>query len=120
MTKREKVLLYSILKFDIIRYLLSNTHGRHDPVEKADRHMEISGIIFSYIFAREYNELKDWPIMMKIHDYLAEILTDKLDEAIGFPIYKESHEIDYDEYAKRFFNFIVENMNNIKENISHS
>ena len=113
-TKREKVLLYILLEFDIHRYLLANTHKRQDPVEKADRHMEISGIIFSYIFAREYNELKDWQVMMQIHNYLAEILTNRLDEVIGFPIDKESCEIDYHEFGKRFFNVIVENMDNIK------
>ena len=114
MTKREKVLLYILLEFAIHRYLLANTHKRHDPVEKAEEHMKIASIIFSYIFAREYNELKDWQVMMQIHDYLAEILTDRLDEVIGFPIDKESCEIDYHEFGKRFFNVIVENMDNIK------
>ena len=117
MTKREKLLLYILLEFDIHRYLLANTYKRHDPVEKADKHMEISGIIFSYIFAREYNELKDWPVMMEIHNYLAEILTNRLDEVIGFPIDKESREIDYHEFGKRFFNVIVENMGDISKHI---
>lgn len=116
-TKREKVLLYILLEFDIHRYLLSNTYNRHDPIEKAERHMQISSVIFSYIFAREYNELKDWEIMMQIHDCLAEILTNRLDEVIGFPIDKESCEIDYHEFGKRFFNVIVENMDKIKEYI---
>ena len=117
--KREKVLLYILLEFDILRYLLSNTYKRHDPVEKADRHMKISSVIFSYIFAREYNEYRDWQIMMIIHDYLAEILTNRLDEVIGFPIDKKSCEIDYHEFGKRFFNVIIENMDKIKNEIKN-
>ena len=113
-TKREKILLYILLEFDIHRYLLANTYKRHDPSEKAEKHMKISSVLFSYIFAREYNELKNWQIMMKIHDCLAEILTNRLDEVIGFPIDKESCEIDYHEFGKRFFNVIIENMDKIK------
>jgi hypothetical protein len=116
-TKREKVLLYILLEFDIHRYLLANTYNRHDPVEKAEEHMKIASIIFSYIFAREYNEHKDWQIMMIIHDCLAEILTNRLDEVIGFPIDKESCEIDYHEFGKRFFNVIIKNIDKIKERI---
>lgn len=116
-TKREKVLLYMLLEFDIHRYLLANTNTRMDGFEKADRHINIAKTLFSYIFIKQYNERNDWQTMMKIHDCLAEILTDQLDEAIGFPIDKASYEIDYDEYGKRFFNFIIDNMDKIKEHL---
>lgn len=118
-TKREKVLLYMMLEFKIHRYLLANTYGRLDGNEKAEQHLEISSILFSYIFEEQYNERKHWKTMMRIHNFLAEILTDRLDEVIGFPIDKLSCEIDYDDYGKRFFNVIIANMDKIKENASN-
>lgn len=118
-TKREKLLLYMLLEFDIHRYLLTNTYKRHDTLEKADLHREISSIIFSFLFKKQYNEIKDWKTMMRIHNFLAEILTNRLDEVIGFPIDKLSCEIDYDDYGKRFFNVIIDNMDKIKENASN-
>ena len=114
-TKREKVLLYMMLEFDIHRYLLANTFGRLCGSEKAEYHIKISSVIFSYVFAEQYNERRHWQPMMRIHNFLAEILTDRLDEEIGFPTDKTSSEIDYDEFGKRFFNVIIKNIDRINK-----
>ena len=49
---------------------------------------------------------------MEVHDYLAEILTDRMDEVIGFPIYDKRP--DYDELVIRFMNVILDNLGNIE------
>lgn len=55
--------------------------------------------------------------MMEVHDYLAEILTDRMDEVIGFPIHEKIY--DYDEYVQRFFDVIVQHIGDI-ERIIHA
>lgn len=112
-SKREKFMLFQALEWEIHRYLMSNTYGREDGVEKAERHMNISAIIFSFITLKKYHEIHDFPKMKVIHDYLAEILTDRMDEVIGFPIYKEIH--DYDDLVLKFFNVIIDHINDIEK-----
>lgn len=113
LSKREKFMLFQALEFEIHRYLMSNTYGREDPIEKAERHMNISAIVLSFITLKKYHEIYDFPKMKVIHDYLAEILTDRMDEVIDFPVFKEIH--DYDEYVWRFFNVIIEHINEIEK-----
>lgn len=117
LSKREKFMLFQTLEFEIHRYLMSNTFGREDPIEKAERHMNISKILVSFILCTKYIELKHFEIMHKIHDYLAEILTDRMDEIIGFPVFKEIH--NYDEYVWRFFNVIIDHINEINKLIKN-
>ena len=112
-TKRERFMLFQALEWEIHRYLMSNTYGREDGVERAQRHMNISAIILSFITVKKYHEIHDFQKMKIIHDYLAEILTDRMDEVIGFPIKKEIH--DYDEYVWRFFNVVIEHINDIEK-----
>ena len=112
LTKREKFLLFQALEFKIHRYLMSCTYGRYDGNEKAERHIEISSILVSFILLEKYSELKHFEIMFKVHDYLAEILTDRLDEVIDFPINDKVY--DYDEYVNKFFNIIVDNIDQIQ------
>ena len=118
-TKREKVLLYMLLENDVHRYLLANTYGRLDGSEKAERHLKISEIVFSFIFQKKYMYGRDHDFIMRIHNSLAEILTDRLDEVIGFPIKEESWNIDYFDYCKRFVNVIIDNMDKIKDNANN-
>ena len=111
-TKREKFLLCQAIEHDVYRYLMSNTYGREDGIEKAERHINISSIIVSFILCEKYSERKHTEIMMEVHDYLAEILTDRMDEVIGFPIYDKRP--DYDELVIRFMNVILDNLSNIE------
>lgn len=113
LSKREKFMLFQALEWEIHRYLMANTYGREDGCERAERHMNISAIILSFITVKKYHEIHDFPKMKVIHDYLAEILTDKMDEVIDFPIKREIH--DYDEYIWRFFNVIIEHINEMEK-----
>ena len=112
LTEREKFMLFQSLEFEIHRYLMANTFGREDGIEKAERHMNISRILVSFILCTKYIELKHFEIMHEVHDYLAEILTDRMDEVIDFPIDRRIY--DYDEYVWKFFNVIIEHINKIE------
>jgi len=111
LTKREKFMLFQALNYEIHRYLLSCTFGREDSCEKASRHINISNIILAFLNAKPYN-IKDHEVSMEIHDYLAEILTDRMDEVIGFPLDRRPY--DYDELVNKFFNVIIDHMDQIK------
>ena len=62
---------------------------------------------------KKYNEIKHFEIMHEVHDYLAEILTDRRDEVIDFPIDRKIY--DYDEYVNKFFNVIINKINEIEK-----
>ena len=111
LTKREKFMLFQALNYEIHRYFLSCTFGREDSNEKAERHINISNIILSFINAKPYN-IKEHEASMEIHDYLAEILTDRMDEVIGFPLDRRPY--DYDELVNKFFNVIIDHIDNIE------
>lgn len=115
LTKKEKFMLFKAMEFDIHRYLLANTYNRLDGNEKYERHVNISIHLYEFLTCEKYNEIHDFPKMRNIHDYLAEILTDRMDEVIGFPIYERPN--DYDELTERFFNVIVKNLDEIENQL---
>lgn len=115
LTKKEKFMLFKAMEFDIHRYLLANTYNRLDGNEKYERHVNISIILYEFLTCKKYHEIHDFPKMRNIHDYLAKILTDRMDEVIGFPIYERPN--DYDELTKRFFNVIVKNLDEIENQL---
>jgi hypothetical protein len=49
--------------------------------------------------------------MKEVHDYLAEILTDRMDEVIDFPVFERPH--NYDELVEKFINVIFNYMDDI-------
>lgn len=88
--------------FAMMRYLMSNAHGRQDGAEKALRHAELC--IF-YVAA--VKGMKDTDLVRRFHEDAfkavhknTQKLTDNLDEEIGFPL--ESRP-DYDELLPLFF-----------------
>jgi hypothetical protein len=115
LTKKEKFMLFKALEFEIHRYLLANTYDRLDGNEKYERHKNISIILYEFLTCKKYNEIKNFPLMRNIHDYLAEILTDRMDEVIGFPIYERPY--DYDDLTVKFFNVIVNNLDEIENEL---
>jgi hypothetical protein len=110
-TNREKYLLWKALTFDINRYLMANSCQRLDGYEKAERHINISKIMAEFILMRSNLEVNELDI---VHDYLAEILTNRMDEVIGFPINTPLYGNDYDPLARKFFEIIINNMQNIE------
>lgn len=112
LTDRERFMLKEALHHHIYRYLLSNTAGRHDPVERAERHSEIAGILVAFIRCGKYHDTKHFEIRKEIHDYLAEILTDRMDEVIGFPL--NTVPIDYEELVNKFFAVIEDHLRDIE------
>lgn len=109
MTTKEKFLLNKLLSFDVSRYLMANSCQRLDGAEKAERHINISTIIYEYIKCKiltpdHYGEMR------VIHDFLAEKLTDKMDEVIGFPINTPLYGTDYDELHRKFIKTILQLM----------
>lgn len=118
LTKREKFMLAQALDFPIHRYLLANTYNREDPCERAERHMEISGIIVGFIRCQKYHEIFHFKLMKEVHDYLAEILTDRMDEVIGFPVFEKPK--DYNELVKKFIDVIIDYMDDFKKIIKEA
>ncbi|KVP39842.1 hypothetical protein [Burkholderia ubonensis] len=89
------------MQHTIMRYLMSNAHGRWDGAEKAHRHDELCRFYVAAIrgvetdrVRREYED--DYQL---VHDH-TQSLTSHLDETIGFPL--ESIP-DYDCLAPKFF-----------------
>ena len=80
--------------------------------------MEISGILVGFIRCLRYDEIRHFHIMKEVHDYLAEILTDRMDEVIEFPIFERPR--DYDELVKKFFNVIMNNIDKIEKIVKDS
>ena len=115
LTKKERFMLFREMEFEIHRYLLANTYDRLDGNEKYERHKNISVILYEFLTCRKYQEIYDFPKMRNIHDYLAEILTDRMDEVIGFPIYEKIY--DYDELTERFFEVIINNLDEIENEL---
>ena len=111
-TEREKFLLRKEMDFHIHRYLMANSCQRLDGAEKADRHIKISKLLVEYITT---DAQKVYDLWKPVHDYLADILTDRMDEVIGFPINKPLYGDDYDLLAEKFFSVIIEHMPKIEQ-----
>lgn len=121
-TKREIFLLRESLEFDIHRYLLANDFNCLDGIEKANRHIDISKKIYQFLFLVhfKYDRYEPyWKQIKVIHDYLAEILTDRMDEVIGFPI-NETCIVQIEELTEKFFQIVVQNLENIKKEVEGS
>lgn len=112
LTKREIWALHKLLDWDISRYLMSVTFGRKDGSERADLHIDMSKVLAGFLFADgDYLKVND--ATMKVHDYLADILTDRLDEVINFPIDRPIYGSDYDQYKDAFFKVLIDNIDGI-------
>jgi hypothetical protein len=119
LTKREVWALKYLLDYPISRYLMSCSIQRIDPGERAQRHIEITEILCKFVFAegeKYNNSTKVNDAWKPIHDYLADILTDRMDETIGFPLHTPLYGSEmYDPLVELFFNKIIINFANIEK-----
>ena len=112
LTKREVWALHTMLDRHIARYLMANTKGREDGNEKGEEHWEISRVLGGFAIA-DGSERNAKAASMGIHDYLADILTDRMDEVIFFPTDKPLVGTDYDQFRTAFFDVLIKNMDGI-------
>lgn len=82
--------LYGQMRFDIMRYLIANTHGRLDGAEKAERHLKLSTCFCDMVFGADEYETD---VMMAVHDG-TQALTSYMDTEIGFPVFDRHPDID--------------------------
>lgn len=119
LTKREIWMLHYLLDFHCIRYMMCNSKGRFDGSERADIHIGIARVLCNFILCEGTPRNEDTynvnECTMKVHDYLADILTDRMDEVIGYPIDRQLYADDFDEYAKKFFNVILNHISEIND-----
>ena len=133
LSKREIYALWMMTNYEIHRYLMNNVRG--EGAEKGLHHWRMSSIIASFI------TLEDGEFLMRggdgvtnsrgyakclVHDWLAQNLTDHLDEKIGLPLTDvhpltgKSIYVPYDEFTCKFFEYIVLNftilMKYVKDN----
>jgi len=119
LTKREIWMLHYLLDFHCIRYMMCNAKGRADGAEKADVHLAISTALCNFILCEGTPRHEDTynvnECVHPVHDYLADILTDRMDEVIGYPWDKQMYADDFGYYAEKFFNVIVNHISEIND-----
>lgn len=113
-TKRERNLLWYILRPHIYLYLMSISFGRKDGSQRADQHIAMSEIIVNFILCGDFG----WRFMLVVHDTMAHLLTDRLDEKIGFPFDRTLRGNEFDVYAEKFFSSLMEIIPSIAEKVS--
>lgn len=99
--ERFKQACWLAMETAVMRYLMCNANGRWDGAEKAHRHDELCRFYVAAIRGvslegarREYED--DYQL---VHEH-TQLLTDNLDEAIGFPLESTP---DYDVLGPKFF-----------------
>lgn len=118
MTEREKHLLWMILNKAISRYILINMPGCGCG-ERADLHIYMSKILCHYVLMDgglwtirglddEYP--KGWK---EVHDWIANHITDKMDETIGFVIDRQMTHKEQSICIRKFFELLCANIDEI-------
>ena len=103
--KQNRHLLWLLMEHSIGRYLLSNTYGRINGYEKAERHIELSAIFIASKLLCSLDSAKGDEKLLKIHDATRE-LTDNLDSEIRLPL--DDSEYDHNDLARKFFDRFLE------------
>ena len=119
LNKREVWALKYIIIFHIYRYMMCNSKGREDGIEKAEEHIAISEKLAMFFLCegepREGIPRNVRSATMEIHNYLAEILTDRMDEVIGYPVNKQMYADDFALYSRKFFDVILNHTKEIRD-----
>lgn len=105
MTSRERLLLYLLMEHDIYRYLISNSYGRENGVDKSNYHISLIKKMVAYIkCVTPYDQMIIEQPFESLHKYTRK-LTDNLDKEIGFPLNEQP---DYDQLVPLFFHRFIE------------
>lgn len=102
LNKREEFMLWKMIEFQLHRYLL--TFVRKQGVERAERHIEISKTIWEVVNMKTSHS-GDHRAIMKIHDLIAEKITNDLPKSIDFDMDAEDH--DWDILTDKFFRRLI-------------
>ena len=108
LTNREKWALSKLLDFDVARYLMANSCQRLDGAERAQRHLAISKTLCEFVLSNhkfktlDELEMAVLETQMEVHNLMAQLLTDRMDEKIGFPVNTPLYGSDYDELKVKF------------------
>ena len=108
LTNREKWALSKLLDFDVARYLMANSCQRLDGAERAQRHLAISKTLCEFVLSNhkfktlDELEMAVLETQMEVHNLMAQLLTDRMDEKIGFPVNTPLCGSDYDELKVKF------------------
>jgi hemerythrin-like domain-containing protein len=98
---------------------MCNSKGRTDGGEKADVHLKMAQALCNFILCEGTPRHEDTDNVLTcthpIHDYLADIITDRMDEVIGYPIDKQMYAEDFGYYADKFFAVILDHIFDIQE-----
>lgn len=93
---------------------MANSCQRLNGGEKADHHIAISKILVGFITCDDAKQ-EHSPVWKDVHDYLADILTDRMDEVIGFPIHTPLYGDMYTPLADKFFSVIIKHLVEIEQ-----
>ena len=125
MTKREKHLLWMILNKTIGRYILVNMPG-YGSGERADLHLYISKILCHYILMDgglwTIRGLEDeYPKgTFDVHDWIANNITDRMDETIGFVVDRQMTHEEQGICTRKFFELLCANIDEIAKVVIRS
>lgn len=125
MTKREKHLLWMILNKTIGRYILVNMPG-YGSGERADLHLYISKILCHYILMDgglwTIRGLEDeYPKgTFDVHDWIANNITDRMDETIGFVVDRQMTHEEQSICTRKFFELLCANIDEIAKVVIRS
>lgn len=102
MSDREylKRAMAEVIGFAAARYLMANTAGRENGAEKAQRHLEMSK---AFVRVWTGSDVRNYEMVREVHDRTAEVLTNRLDEAICFDRQRGMTEKDLVAFTERFF-----------------
>lgn len=97
-------MLFKLIEFLLHRYLLANL--RKDGYERATTHIEFSKIIWEVKNLKTYH-CENHRAVMKIHDLIANHVTDNMPKTIGFDFLDTDYDHDFDLIKDKLFQKIL-------------
>ena len=101
-----------LLMLPVYRYLHANEFEKWDGHEKADQHIKISTKILEFLGIDEGDYIDQATI---IHDYLRDVLTDRMDEVIGFPTERSIDTSERNALISKFVDVVWDNLDEMKK-----